>query len=550
MISPSIISTIFQFAGSLALLLFAMNMLSSGIQKGASEKLQPFFKIISGNRFTAVLTGLFVTAVIQSSGATTVMTISFVNAGVLSLTQAIGIIFGANIGTTSTAWIVSLLGFSFSITSVAIPIFGIGFYMYSLKKWKYHDAGEILMGFGLLFEGLGLLSDVLNLSPESVTFLAKFTNLGIAGMLLAVVIGAVMTALIHSSSAFTAIVLTLGYNKILPWEFSAALVLGSNIGSTIDALLASIGSTANAKRTALVHILFNVAGTLIALMFFRPLLSIVDFIVPGTPEQNITNHIAMLHTVFNVFATIIFLPFVNQIAQLVTNIIKDDKTPSKNVIRKYEPVLSSSPSASIRIIQINSEIQAMAGHCSTLVSNCIESLQKNNAKFSAEKFADSIRIEEYIDEMNETLTSHLVKTSHLDSAGHNERHKIDSLIQTVNYLELFSDECTAIMGTIKKASSKGYEFKPKSAERLYDYALSVQAFMTLIALNFNEGFSEEVRILADEMEDGIDKTRTKLNKMVTHRIEEGANVNSELSYLDLVRRFEKAADCLYSIVRV
>ena len=299
----SIFSTVFNFAGALALLLWGMDLLSSGIQKGAGNKLEKLLKVVSGNRFTAVLTGIMVTGIIQSSSATTVMVVSFVNAQILSLTQAIGIIFGANIGTTVTAWIVSLLGFSFKISAFAIPLIGIGFFVKSLKKHKIKDFGDMILGFGLLFFGLDLLGDTLYLDPESVHFINQITDWGVWGIGVGVLIGAALTALIHSSSAFTAIVLTMAASGSLNWELSAALILGSNIGTTIDAVLASIGASINAKRAALVHVGFNIIGTIIALIFFKPFLSLVDLIVPGIPTSNITTHIAMLHTVFNTCAT-------------------------------------------------------------------------------------------------------------------------------------------------------------------------------------------------------------------------------------------------------
>lgn len=230
--------------------------------------------------------------------------------------QAIGVIFGANIGTTVTAWIVSFFGFSFSISALAIPLFGVGFILKYFKKFKIHNFADCFMGFALLFMGLGLLKDTLSLSPSSVAFLQKFNSIGVWGLLFGVLIGAFVTALIHSSSAMTAIVLTMAANGSLTWELSAAIVLGSNIGSTIDAVMSSFGATVNARRTVLVHVGFNVAGTVIALLIFKPFLALVDMIVPGLPFENITTHIAMLHTIFNICVTLIFIPFVNQIANL------------------------------------------------------------------------------------------------------------------------------------------------------------------------------------------------------------------------------------------
>ena len=212
------IGQILSFAGALCLLLFGMDMLSNGIQKGAGSSLQTLLGKITGNRFSAVLTGFAVTAIIQSSGATTVMVVSFVNAEILSLTQAIGIIFGANIGTTVTAWIVSFFGFSFSMEAAAVPLFGLGFILQYFKKLKIHNFAYCFMGFAILFMGLGLLKDSMQLGPAAINFIQKLTDIGVFGLLLGVLIGAFFTALIHSSSAMTAIVLAMAANGSLTWK--------------------------------------------------------------------------------------------------------------------------------------------------------------------------------------------------------------------------------------------------------------------------------------------------------------------------------------------
>ena len=276
----SVTGQIFTFIGSLCLLLFGMNMLSNGIQKGAGSGLQKLLAKITGNRFYAVLTGLGVTAIIQSSGATTVMVVSFVNAEILTLEQAIGVIFGANIGTTVTAWIVSLFGFSFSISALAIPLFGVGFILKYFKRWKIHNFAECFMGFALLFMGLGLLKEALTLGPAAGQIFAAINSWGFGGILLGVLLGALITALIHSSSAMTAIVLTMAANGTLSWSLSAAIVLGSNIGSTVDAVMSSFGASVNARRTAFVHVAFNVSGTILALLVFKPFLHFVDLLAP------------------------------------------------------------------------------------------------------------------------------------------------------------------------------------------------------------------------------------------------------------------------------
>lgn len=545
----NVISIIINFVGALAILLYGMNMLSDGVQKGAANSLQRLLGIVSGNRFTAVLTGLLVTAIIQSSGATTVMVVSFVNAQIISLTQAIGIIFGANIGTTVTAWIVSLFGFSFKISAFAIPLFGIGFFVTCMKKWRFHDLGEILMGFGLLFFGLSLLSDSLTLSEESVAFLKDVSEWGVGGLLIAVLVGAVFTALIHSSSAMTAIVLTMAANGSLTWEFSAAVVLGSNIGSTIDAILSAIGSSTNAKRAALVHVCFNVAGTILALIVFKPFLALIDWIVPKAPYDNITTHIAMLHTIFNLCCTCIFLPFVNQIATLVSKIIKQsdkDETTSYKI-----PVVFSSGHGSIElyVLQAEKEIEKMANRVMSMFTNICESLESSDNEKVSELAEVVFQQEKYIDQMMEEITSFLVQCSQLDGATGIIQNKITQLLQITDYLENLSDESTSIIRNIEKYLAKKQDAKLAS-EKLLPYMQKVMEFYGYVIKTLGTGLSVSQRVVATRMEDEIDEIQKVLKKSAKKRLEEGGDVKSQLRYIDIVRRIENAGDSVYDLVRV
>ena len=542
----------FGFIGSLCLLLFGMNMLSDGIQKGAGSNLQKMLGKITGNRFAAVLTGIGVTAVIQSSGATTVMVVSFVNAEILTLTQAIGVIFGANIGTTVTAWIVSFFGFSFSISAAAIPLFGLGFILKYFKQFKIHNFADCFMGFALLFMGLGLLKDTLSLSPSSVAFLQKFDSIGIAGILLGVFIGAFVTALIHSSSAMTAIVLTMAANGSLSWELSAAIVLGSNIGSTIDAVMSSFGASVNARRTALVHVGFNVAGTLIALLVFKPFLALVDLIVPGIPSQNITTHIAMLHTIFNLCATLIFIPFVDQIASLAKKIIKDNRT-EENEHYKLPAILPySHVSADLYSFQIQKEITKMSIKVMEMF-DCITNTLTNEKNIEEENKTVNA-IENYVDEMNIAITGFLQKCSRLPTANSTDRNNFARLIQITDNLENLSDECSSIMHTIGKFFSayddSDKEIKPKRTKEISDYLEMVRIFYEQICIYLSTGISSEERLNAEIIEQKIDDKKKTLRRLSRKRIENGSDVKIELNYIDLVRKIEKAGDCAFSIVQV
>lgn len=544
----SVISTVFNFAGALALLLWGMDLLSSGIQKGAGDKLQKLLSVVSGNRFTAVLTGVLVTAIIQSSSATTVMVVSFVNAQILSLTQAIGIIFGANIGTTVTAWIVSLLGFSFKISAFAIPLIGIGFFVKSQKKYKIKDFGDMLLGFGMLFLGLDLLGDTLTLNPESVGFINNITSWGFWGVVVGVLIGAALTALIHSSSAFTAIVLTMAASGSLNWELSAALVLGSNIGTTIDAVLSSIGATTNAKRAALVHVAFNLFGTILAIACLKPFLLLVDFIVPGTPESNITTHIAMLHTVFNTCASLIFLPFVNQIAALVTKLIKE---PEVAIDSHYKlPVILSQSRNTVDsyIMQTEREVAIMSSKTMVMLEKVYSAFEGYNKK-SIEEIAEVVLSQEsYIDEMNEEISAFLMTCYRMEETSQAMGIKINKLLQITAGIEALSDECASLVHSLQKYINKNPEQKTSSYEKLLPYMTQVKEFFDYVSQHISLGLTSEERKLSVEMEESIDSTKKQLKKLARHRIEDGKDVKTELHYIDIVRHVEKAGDCVFSIV--
>lgn len=536
-------SQMFKFAGSLCLLLFGMNMLSNGIQKGAGAGLQKLLSKMTGNRIKAVLTGLGITAIIQSSGATTVMAVSFVNAEILTLEQAIGVIFGANIGTTVTAWIVSFFGFNFSVASMAIPIFGIGFILKYLKKFRIHNFADCFMGFALLFMGLGLLKESLSIQGQTTKILTAVTDWGIWGILTGVLIGIIVTALIHSSSAMTAIVLTMAANNTLSWQLSAAIVLGSNIGSTIDAIMSSVNASTNARRTALVHVGFNLAGTIIALCFFSPFLALIDFIVPGTPAQNITTHIAMLHSVFNICATLIFLPFVNQIAALSRKIIAD---PPDTVDAHYKiPAILpfSNANADIYGIQIQKEISKMAAKIMEMFDIIVNFLQR---KSDLEKETQRIEnLENYIDEMDDSIVKFLQKCFRLPTANAKDREHFLKLIHLTDSLENLSDECCSVIHSLQKFSEKSDKknFAKRTAEIL-NYTEQVRVFfeqsIIYFTIGFNtQNFTKKEKQVYNKMLQQIDETKKELKKASRKRIENGADVKSELQYIDIIKKIER-----------
>lgn len=544
----NVFSQVISFIGSLCLLLFGMNMLSNGIQKGAGSGLQKLLGKITGNRFYAVLTGIGVTAIIQSSGATTVMVVSFVNAEILTLEQAIGVIFGANIGTTVTAWIVSLFGFSFSISAMAIPMFGFGYILKYFKKFRIHNFAECFMGFALLFMGLGLLKESLTLGPTASKVFSIINDWGLGGILLGVLTGAIITALIHSSSAMTAIVLTMAAGGTLSWELSAAIVLGSNIGSTVDAVMSSFGASVNARRTAFVHVAFNVTGTIIALLIFRPFLSLIDIIIPLEPSANITTHIAMLHTIFNICATLIFIPFVNQIAMISRKVISETATEKDEHYHLPAILPHSRINADLYSYQIQTEISKMSAKIMEMLDSVCNSFTNPN---NADEENEHVKyLESYIDEMNAAITGFLQKCSRLPNANRKERQHFSDLIHITDTMENLSDETCSLMHSVKKfVTDEKYRTDSKRSREIMDYIERVRIFFEQVCVYFTIGFSAEERNSGEIIEQRIDETKKELKKESRKRLEAGADVKEELNYMDMVRKIERAGDCVYGILQ-
>ena len=542
-----VISIIFQFIGALAFLLYGMKMMSDGVQKSAGDSLHRILGKMTSNRFLAMLTGMFITMIIQSSGATTVMVVSFVNAGLLSLTQSVGIIFGANIGTTITAWIVAFFGFNFKIANLAIPVFGFGYFLSIQKKIKKQNLGEALMGFGLLFLGLDMLSKAIpTLDAGSMSFLSTWTGKGLFSIIIGIVAGIGITVLLHSSSASTAIILTMSHNGLLPWEFAAAMVLGSNIGSTIDAVLAAIGTKVNARRAALIHVLFNVAGTLLAALFLHPLLDLVDWIVPGKIEDNITYHIAMLHTVFNVINTAIFLPFANQIAMLAEKLIKPKKDETPDVYHLEFVETGSIETAAAYLVRAEKEISDMTNVVIRMFDKIKIGFSNRNKDFLEIQFEPLTKDEDFADQMQEQLSQYLIRCSQLPM-GEKLKNNVSMMLHIVDALESMTDDCYSVAVLLKRSIEKNMIFAEEDMERFQPYVDLAHQFLEFIRENINKTLSKEQLEIAQNFENQIDLFRKNLKKIARKRLESGADVKAELLYIDMVRNIEKIGDRAFSI---
>lgn len=543
----NILYIIFQLLGALGFLLYGMKLMSDGIQKSAGKSLHRILGLMTGNRFFAMLTGMFITMLIQSSGATTVMVVSFVNAGLLSLAQSVGIIFGANIGTTITAWIVAFFGFNFKISAMAIPVFGVGYLLTSLKKLKKQNVGEALMGFGLLFLGLDLLSkSIPTLDASNIGFLAAWTDLGTLSVIIGIIAGMAITILLHSSSASTAIILTMSHNGLLPWPFAASMVLGSNIGSTIDAVIAAWGTKVNARRAALIHVMFNVTGTILAAIFLHPLLLLVDVLVPGPVNEHITYHIAMLHTVFNVINTLIFLPFAGQIAALAERIIRPKDDEASEVYRLDFVETGAKENAAAYIIRAEKEIEDMTGVVIHMFDRIAKGFSQRSMEFVETQMGHLTQEEDYADQMQEQLTNYLVRCSQLPMSD-KLKNNVSVMLRIVDDLENMTDDCYTMGLLLQRSIEKEMIFAEEDMERLHPYIDLAHRFLDFIRDNINQHLNEEQLSVAQVLEDQIDLMRKNLKKLARKRLESGANVKAELLYIDLVRNIEKIGDRAFSI---
>ncbi len=543
---PTILLTSFNLIGSLGLFLYGMKILSDGLQRAAGDNLKRALGYMTRNSFSAVLTGFVVTGIIQSSSASTVMVVSFVNAGLLTLVQAIGVIMGANIGTTVTAWIVSLVGFKFDIAAMAIPCVGIGFIMtFAQRKGRTRDYGEALIGFGLLFLGLKYLSHAIP-APDAATlrFLERLGGYGALSTIAFAAAGALLTMLIHSSSASTAIVITLAVEGVIGFPMAAALVLGCNIGTTIDALLSSIGTKVNARRAAMAHLLFNVLGTIWAILFFKPFLALVDLVTPGAPELAIATHIAMLHTLFNTINTVLLFPFISLFARGIERLVKPGRAEAAAARIAYVAApLVSSPE--LNLIAARKEIADMAGLARSMFARFRANLKTPPADLAAE--LEWFRTEEgYADQMQEELARFLLEVTR-QNVSDGTQADIGRMLRVVDELENITDACMSLALVLDRREHKGLKFDADELDELAPYTLLAENFLRFVEENAARPISADELALAADYEQKLDDFRSSLKKKARKRLKAGADVKTELLFIDLVRHVEKIGDYGLSI---
>ena len=538
------LSVALKIIGSLGLFLFGMKLMSEGIQKAAGDRLQSILNFMTNNRFSAVFTGFLITALVQSSSATTVMVVSFVNASLLTLAQAAGVIMGANIGTTVTGWLVAILGFKINITAVALPAVGIGIPFLFFRNFGKSSWGEILIGFGILFIGLSLLKDSvpdIRDNPEMLHFLAQYTGGGFGNYLLFVAVGTILTVLVQSSSAAMAITLTMAYAGWIDFQTAAAIVLGENIGTTITAFIASFSANTTARRAARIHTIFNLLGVLWMMFFFTPFINLVDAIVPGSmsSSENIPAHLAMFHTMFNITNTFIFIWFIPQLAAVSKKLVKAKETFTD----KYRlPYLASGlqHTPEIMVVKAQGEIMKMAGIVEEMF-NHFTHIFLNPTKKLGKKVEELKEMENYTDDMQEEISGFLVKCS-ADNVNDKTTQNINAMMRIVSELESIGDSCYNLILLAQRRYEKKIRFPEEAVQEVEPYLHLVNEFLQFNKERLNNPLSDEDLRRALDIEYKINEKRNVYKKSSRKRLKSAGHVKRELLYIDFIKHLEHIGD--------
>ena len=562
---------IFTLLGALGMFLYGMNLMSSGLQKASGDKLRGFLSAMTSNPFKGVMTGLGITAVIQSSSATTVMVVSFVNAGLLTLVQAIGVIMGANIGTTVTAWLVSWLGFKADISILAIPLMAFGFLFSNSKKNQRQNIGELIVGFCLLFLGLSFMKESvpdLNETPQVLEFVKSWSSHGFSSVLIFLVFGTVLTLVLQSSSATMAITLIMLSMGWIPFNMACAMVLGENIGTTITAnIAASVGNT-QAKRAAMSHTIFNVFGVMWALLLFKPFLALVGCITeyifglpnPASEGFEVSESISaegtaalyglsMLHTLFNTINTLILIWFIKYIEKAVVWIIKAPENKETETFRlKY---ISAGPVATPELAteQAFDEIIHFAQISRTGLGYAKLAISENDSNKFEELRAKLVKYEEISDRIEYEIASFLNGVS-LGDISEATSIKIKAMYKIIGELESLGDSGEAISRILSRRNIHNKKFSTDAICNLQKMADTLDVAYGVMLENLEAAHKGTLVDISNayNAENHINELRNTLRESEIEEMENGEkNYQESVYYLDIVNELERMGDFIINI---
>ena len=551
-----VILQIFTLLGALGMFLYGMNLMSSGLQKASGDKLRGFLSAMTSNPFKGVMTGLGITSIIQSSSATTVMVVSFVNAGLLTLAQAIGVIMGANIGTTVTAWLVSWLGFKADISILAIPLMVFGFLFSNSKKNKRQNIGEIIVGFCLLFLGLSFMKESvpdLNETPQILEFVKTWSSYGFGSVLIFLVFGTALTLVLQSSSAtmaLTLIMLSMGW---IPFDMACAMVLGENIGTTITAnIAASVGNT-QAKRAAMSHTIFNVFGVIWALIFFKPFLSLVEAIIDAfgvtDPSTSALYGLSMLHTLFNTINTIILVWFVKYIEKAVIFIIKPAKDKEAEPFRLKYISAGYLATPELASEQALDEIIHFAQISRNGLGYAKQAIEENDVDKFEELNKKLVKYEEISDRIEYEIATFLNSVSN-ESISEATSVKIKAMYKIIGELESLGDSAQSIGRILSRRNSHKKTFELDTIKKLQDMVELVDKAYEVMIKNLLIAKRGNIDNIANayNAENHINDLRNKFRDAEIEAIETGEkNYQTSVYYMDIVNELERMGDFIINI---
>ncbi len=545
-----------QLIGSLGVFLFGMKLMSEALQKVAGPKLRRILAAMTSSRLRGILSGILITAVIQSSSATTVMLVSFVNAGLLNLIESIGIIMGANIGTTVTAWIISILGFKVKMSILSLPLIGLSMPLIFSKLEKRRSLGEVVVGFALLFIGLEYLKTSvpdINTNPEILSFLADFTDLGYVSFFLFLLIGTILTIVIQSSSATMALTLVMCSNGWIEFETAAAMVLGENIGTTVTANIAASVANTSAKRAARAHLIFNLFGVIWMAMVFPVFLKAIDWIVIRTGAESafqgtssLPIALSLFHTTFNILNVAILIWFAPFIAKTATRFVKNPQEEEEFHLKHINTGILATPELSL--LQAKKEIISYSGHIIKMYRLSVELLQeKNQNKFS--KKIDKVEKYENISDRTELeIAQYLteISSSHMSGSG---SRSIQAYLNIIDNMESISDSVFNLAKTFKRKAKEKVKFTPLIRTNIKEMFDLVDKAMENMAGMLAAPPHELDLKKANKLENSINKLRNKLRKDRLTNIESQADFSyfAGVLYGDLFAESERLADYIYNV---
>lgn len=546
-----------QVLGALAFFVYGMKMMSDGIQRAAGSQMRTILRTMTKNRFLGVFTGFITTALVQSSSATTVMTVSFVNAGLLTLMESAGIMMGANIGTTITGWLVSILGFKVKLSDYSIPLFAIGVPMLFANKGRSKYWGEFLIGFAILFLGLSYLKESvpdIKSNPEILAFLQNFTNWGIFSRILFVFVGTLITVLVQSSSAAMAITLTMCAQGWLPFEIAACMILGENIGTTITAELASLVGNTNAKRSARIHSLFNVIGVtwmVVALPFFLPLLStllqqMLGITDPYLNAKDMPIGLSGFHTAFNLLNVLLMLGFIPVLVKLAIWSVKETDDVDDSGSIKFISNYALTPE--LATIEVQKET-AHFGEVTKKMSEYFYILLNTTKLKEQTKMLKKLRkYEEITDNMEIQITEYITHLSDNEITPKTSM-RLRSFLNICNDLERIGDIYYQISKTFEKKIEDNIYFLPEQRDNLNLMITKIDAAFDIMISNLNTPNYDKVnKSSAIVIEKEINTLRNAMRDANTTQLGNPEyNVNSALVYNNMFSSLEKVGDHILNI---